>query len=51
MLDILLRTEQYLWREKLAFVLSAAVVVTTAQREPKSVRGVLGRLLNRVLNT
>ena len=37
------------WREQLAFAVSAAVVLTAAQEDPRRVRGVLGSLLHRLL--
>lgn len=40
---------QHMWREHLAFVLSAAVVLTAAQQDHRRVRGVFGRLLHTVL--
>lgn len=40
---------QHQWREHLAFVLSAAVVLTAAQQDHRRVRGVFGRLLHTVL--
>lgn len=40
---------RYQWRETLAFAMSAAVVFTCVQENPKRVRGVFGRLLERVL--
>lgn len=40
---------EHRWKEHLAFALSAAVVLTTAQEDPKLVRGVLGSILSRVL--
>ncbi|KAF2624207.1 integral membrane protein [Macroventuria anomochaeta] len=42
---------EYLWREHLAFALSAAVVMTAAQEDHRRVRGVFGKLLHRVLKT
>lgn len=39
------------WKEHLAFVLSAAVVITAAQEDHTRVRGVLGKVLHRVLKT
>ncbi|KAH7351008.1 hypothetical protein BKA65DRAFT_395759 [Rhexocercosporidium sp. MPI-PUGE-AT-0058] len=38
------------WRETLAFATSTAVVFTCVSEKPERVRGVLGKLLNRVLN-
>lgn len=38
------------WRETLAFATSAAVVFTCVSEKPERVRGVLGKLLNRVLS-
>lgn len=40
---------KYQWRETLAFATSAAVVFTCVQENPKRVRGVFGRLLEKVL--
>lgn len=40
---------EHRWKEHLAFTLSAAVVLTTAQEDPRRVRGVFGNLLNSVL--
>lgn len=40
---------KYQWRETVVFALSTAVVFTCAQENPARVRGVLGRLLARVL--
>jgi hypothetical protein len=37
------------WREQLGFAVSAAVVLTAAQEDPRRVRGVLGTVLHRVL--
>lgn len=37
------------WKERLAFAVSAAVVMTAAQEDPKRVRGLLGTVLHRVL--
>ncbi|KAI9795235.1 MAG: hypothetical protein M1835_006131 [Candelina submexicana] len=42
--------EKYQWRETLAFALSAAIVMTCAQEKPERVRGVLGKVLRRVLH-
>lgn len=39
------------WREHLAFAVSAAVVVTAAQEDPRRVRGVLGKVLGSVLQS
>ncbi|KAF2005074.1 hypothetical protein P154DRAFT_518642 [Amniculicola lignicola CBS 123094] len=39
------------WKEHLAFSISAAVVLTTAQESPRRVRGVLGKVLHGVLST
>jgi hypothetical protein len=39
------------WKEHVAFTLSAAVLITTAQQNPKRVRGVFGKVLNGVLKT
>lgn len=39
------------WKEHIAFSLSAALVLTVAQDNPKRVRGVLGSVLNSVLRT
>ncbi|KAF2130811.1 integral membrane protein [Dothidotthia symphoricarpi CBS 119687] len=39
------------WKEHVAFALSAAIVITTAQDSPKRVRGVLGKGLQKVLDT
>ncbi|KAL1954052.1 hypothetical protein VTO42DRAFT_1786 [Malbranchea cinnamomea] len=36
---------KYLWRENLAFALSTAIVLTSVQSNPKTVRGVLGKVL------
>ncbi|PSN61141.1 hypothetical protein BS50DRAFT_593066 [Corynespora cassiicola Philippines] len=38
------------WKEHLAFTLSAAIVLTSAQENPQLVRGFLGSLLHRILN-
>ncbi len=40
---------EHQWREKLAFAVSTATVFTCVQEKPERVRGVLGKLLNRVL--
>ncbi|UPX15751.1 uncharacterized protein EKO05_0006190 [Ascochyta rabiei] len=40
---------EHRWKEHLAFALSAAVVMTAAQEDHRRVRGVLGRVLHRVL--
>ena len=40
---------EHQWREHLVFTLSAAVVLTSAQEEPKSVRGVLGTFLHIIM--
>ncbi|KAF2470701.1 uncharacterized protein BDR25DRAFT_31933 [Lindgomyces ingoldianus] len=40
---------EHRWKEHLAFTISAAVVLTTAQGHPKRVRGVLGNVLHGVL--
>jgi hypothetical protein len=37
------------WKEHLAFALSAAVVITTAQEDHRRVRGVLGSVLHKLL--
>lgn len=42
---------EHQWKEHLAFALSAAVVVATAQEDHRRVRGVFGRVLHRVLKT
>lgn len=42
---------EHRWREHLAFALSAAIILTTAQESPKRVRGVLGSVLHKVLDT
>lgn len=42
---------EHQWKERLVFALSAAVVLTTAQDSPKRVRGVLGSILHKVLET
>ena len=42
---------EHRWKEHLAFALSAAVVMTAAQEDHRRVRGVLGRVLHRVLKT
>ncbi|KAF2635019.1 hypothetical protein P280DRAFT_474119 [Massarina eburnea CBS 473.64] len=39
------------WKEHLAFTLSAAIVLTAVQENPKRVRGVLGDILHGVLKT
>ncbi|KAF2277599.1 uncharacterized protein EI97DRAFT_457596 [Westerdykella ornata] len=39
------------WKEHVAFALSAALVLTTAQEDPARVRGVFGKLLPRILKT
>lgn len=39
------------WKEHLAFAISAAVVITTGQENPKQVRGVFGNILQAVLKT
>ena len=38
------------WRETVAFAMSTAVVFTCVQERPERVRGVLGKVLGRVLN-
>jgi len=38
------------WKETLAFAMSTAVVFTCVSEKPERVRGVLGKLLLRVLN-
>lgn len=38
-----------LWKEHVAFALSAAVVLTAVQEDPKRVRGIFGKLLHRTL--
>lgn len=38
------------WKETLAFAMSTAVVFTCVSEKPERVRGVLGKLLNRVLS-
>lgn len=40
---------RHLWRERLVFATSVAIILTTAQAEPRKVRGVFGRLLGRIL--
>ena len=40
---------QGFWKEKAAFSLSTAVLFTLAHEDPTKVRGVLGRLIHRVL--
>jgi hypothetical protein len=40
---------EHQWRERLAFAMSTAVVFTCVKERPERVRGVLGRLLKRVL--
>ena len=40
---------EHQWREHVAFALSAAIVLTTAQEDPNRVRGVLGNLLNNIM--
>ena len=42
-------TIQYFWREKAAFSLSIALLFTLAHEDSTRVRGLLGRLLHRVL--
>lgn len=42
---------EHRWKEQLAFALSAAIVLTTAQESPKRVRGFLGSILSGVLKT
>lgn len=42
---------EHRWKEHLAFALSAAVVMTAAQQDHRQVRGVLGKVLHRVLRT
>jgi hypothetical protein len=42
---------EHRWKEHVAFAVSAAVVVTAAQEDPRKVRGVLGSLLHAVLKT
>ncbi|KAK8174332.1 integral membrane protein [Phyllosticta citrichinensis] len=42
---------KYLGRERLAFVLSAAVIMTAAGEKPELVRGVFGRVLSGILGT
>ncbi|KAI9741270.1 MAG: hypothetical protein M1834_002987 [Cirrosporium novae-zelandiae] len=41
---------KYQYREAAAFSLSAAILVTCARENPRRIRGVFGRVLNRVLN-
>ena len=41
---------RHLWREQLVFAMSVAVILTTAQTNPRRVRGVFGRLLAQVLH-
>ncbi|KAI9677694.1 MAG: hypothetical protein M1829_002466 [Trizodia sp. TS-e1964] len=41
---------KYLWREALAFALSSATVLTCIRHKPERVRGVLGKILNQVLD-
>ncbi|KAF2748990.1 hypothetical protein M011DRAFT_475742 [Sporormia fimetaria CBS 119925] len=40
---------QHRWKEQLAFSLSAALILTAAQEDPRLVRGMLGRLLGKLL--
>ncbi|KAF2190570.1 hypothetical protein K469DRAFT_623774 [Zopfia rhizophila CBS 207.26] len=40
---------EHRWKEHVAFVISCAIVFTTAQESPKRVRGVLGNVLHGVL--
>lgn len=40
---------EHQWKEHLAFTLSAALLLTTAQRNPERVRGVFGRVLHGVM--
>ena len=42
---------EHRWKEHMAFALSAAVVMTAAQQDHRQVRGVLGKVLHRVLRT
>ena len=42
---------EHRWKEHLAFALSAAVVMTAAQQDHRQVRGILGKVLHRVLRT
>jgi hypothetical protein len=42
---------EHMWKEHLAFALSAAVIMTAAQEDHRRIRGVLGRALHRVLKT
>lgn len=42
---------EHQWREHLTFALSAAIILTTAQEDPKRIRGVFGNLLNTVMKT
>jgi hypothetical protein len=39
------------WKEQLAFTVSAAVLLTAAQEDPRRVRGVLGNALHGILKT
>ena len=41
---------EHQWRETLAFAMSAAVVFTCVRERPERVRGVLGKILHRVLS-
>ncbi|MCJ1432896.1 hypothetical protein MMC27_002254 [Xylographa pallens] len=41
---------KYLWREQLAFSLSTAILFAYAQKNPTKIRGVLGQILDKVLN-
>ncbi|MCJ1382315.1 hypothetical protein MMC17_005428 [Xylographa soralifera] len=41
---------KYLWREQLAFSTSMAILFTYAQKNPTKIRGVLGHILDTVLN-
>ena len=40
---------EHRWREHIAFALSAAIILTTAQEDPDRVRGVLGNLLKNIM--
>ena len=51
-LDLVMRLTvcQYFWRERAAFAVSTAVLFTLAQENPQKIRGVLGQVLQRVLD-
>lgn len=41
---------QYQYRERIAFAVSAAILITCLRERPTMVRGVFGRITNSVLN-